>query len=176
MGVLKDFGRSENDLGSWFPFGEDAPFEIRVRRVPYDVAQRINKRYGRETMVVVDGIKRPHIERNLEEQTNWLLDQAAWAWSDAKGLQIEVGDEEGARLWTGLLKREVSVGDVLDLSGGDLNDAVKKRILTQVRPYAKVTDAESNRPERHDIASFIVLKAALLQAESAKEEEARRGN
>lgn len=176
MAILKDFGRSDNDLGSWFPFGEEAPFEIRVRRVPYDVSQKIGKRYGRETMIVVDGLKRPHIERNLEEQTNWLLDQAVWAWVDAKGLQIEVADDDGAKVWTGLLKREVAQGDVIDLTGPALTAEVKRRVLTQVRPYAKVTDTDTHKAERIDIASFIVLKSAEIQAAASQDEENRSGN
>lgn len=176
MAILRDFGRSENDLGVWFPFGEEAPFEVRVRRIPYDVQQRISKRYGRETMLVVDGYKRPHIDRSLEEQTNWLLDQAVWAWTDAKGLDIEVADDEGAKLWSGLLKREVQAGEVVTLEGPVLTAEVKRRVLTQIRPFAKMIDTETQRSERHDIATFIVLKAAQLQAEASKENEALRGN
>lgn len=176
MAILKDFGKPDNDLGVWFPFGEDAPFEVRVRRIPYDVQQRIGKRYGRETFIVTDGIKRPHVDRTLEEQTNWLLDQAVWAWTDAKGLEIEVADEEGARLWTGLLKREVTAGEVIALDAGTLTAEVKRRVMTQLRPFARMTDPETNAKERHDLATFLVLKAAQLQAETAKDAEDRRGN
>jgi hypothetical protein len=178
VALLKDFGKSENDLGVWFPFGEEVPppFEVRVRRIPYDVAQRIGKRYGRETMVVQDGIRRPHIERSLEETTKWLLDQAAWAWVDARGLQIEVGDEEAARLWTGLLKAEQKVGDAIDLSGAFLSHEVKLRILTQIRPFATMTDTDTMKKERQDLATFLVLKAALLQSDSSKADEEARGN
>ena len=176
MAILRDFGRSENDLGVWFPFGEEAPFEVRVRRIPYDVQQRISKRYGRETMIVTDGYKRPHIDRNLEEQTNWLLDQAVWAWTDAKGLDIEIADDEGARLWSGLLKKEVAVGEVVTLNAENMTAEVKRRVLTQIRPFAKILDPETQRAERHDIATFLVLKAAQLQAEASKDGEAQRGN
>lgn len=176
MAILRDFGKSENDEGVWFPFGEEAPFEVRVRRIPYDVQQRISKRYGRETMIVTDGYKRPHIDRNLDEQTNWLLDQAVWAWTDAKGLDIEIGDDEGAKLWSGLLKREVGAGDVVSLTRENMTAEVKRRILTQVRPFAKMIDPESQKAEKHDIATFIVLKAAQLQAEAASKSEALRGN
>ena len=175
--ILRDFGKSENDLGVWFNFGEEdpAPFEVRVRRVPYDVAQRIGKRYGREVNVLVDGVRRPTVERSLEETTKWLLDQAAWAWVDARGLQIEVGDDEAARLWTGLLKAEQKVGDVIDLSGAFLSHEVKLRVLTQIRPFCLMTDAEGKR-ERQDLGTFLVLKAAFLQQETAKTEEDARGN
>ncbi len=177
MAILKDFGKSENDLGVWFPFGEEAPapFEVRVRRVPYDVAQRIGKRYGREVNVVHEGVRRPTVERTLEETTKWLLDQAAWSWVDARGLQIEVGDDEAARLWTGLLKAEQKVGDVIDLSGAFLSHEVKMRVLTQIRPFCQMTDAEGKR-ERVDLPTFLVLKAAFLQQETAKADEDARGN
>ena len=178
MAILKDFGKSENDLGVWFPFGEEvpAPFEVRVRRIPYDVAQRIGKRYGRETMVVHEGIRRPHIERSMEDTTKWLLDQAAWAWVDAKGLQIEVGDEDGARLWTGLLKKEVTVGEVIDLTGTVLTQEVKMRLLTQVRPFAVMTDSDTLKKERQDLGTFLVLKASMLQQEGAQADKAALGN
>jgi hypothetical protein len=176
--TLKDYGKSENDLGVWFPFGEElpAPFDVRVRRIPYDVAQRINKRYGREQMIVVDGVRRPHIERTAEETTKWLLDQAAWAWVDAKRLEIEIGDDDAARLWTGLLKREVLPAETLILEGGTLTHEVKLRILTQIRPFARVTDGETLKKERQDLGTFLILKAALLQSDAAKAEEESRGN
>lgn len=177
MAILKDFGKSENDLGVWFPFGEEdpAPFDVRVRRVPYDVAQRIGKRYGREVMTVVDGVRRPTIERTIEETTKWLLDQAAWSWVDARSLDIEVADEEAAKLWSGLLKREVAAGTVVTLEGAALTHEVKLRVLTQIRPFAQITDAEGKR-ERVDLGTFLVLKAAMLQTDAGKAEEAARGN
>jgi hypothetical protein len=178
LAVLRDYGKSENDLGVWFPFGEEipAPFEVRVRRVPYDVAQRIGKRYGREQMVVTDGVRRPQIERSLEETTKWLLDQAAWAWVDARGLQIEVADDEAARLWTGLLKAEQKVGDVIELSGAFLSHEVKMRVLTQIRPFASMTDPETLKKERQDFGTFLVLKASLLQQDASKAESEALGN
>lgn len=178
MAVLKDYGKSENDLGVWFPFGEEmpAPFEVRIRRIPHDVATRIGKQYGRETMSVVDGVRRPQIERSLEETTKWLLGQAAWAWVDSRGLQIEVADEEAARLWTGLLKAEQKVGDVIDLSGAFLSHEVKMRVLTQLRPFAVVTDTETLKKERQDLPTFLILKAAMLQTETTKSETEALGN
>lgn len=171
--ILKDYGKSENDLGVWFPFGEEEPppFEVRVRRIPYDVAQRIGKRYGRETMVMVDGVRRPHVERTAEETTKWLLDQAAWAWVDARGLQLEASDDDGARLWTNLLKREVKSGDVIDLKGGDLTHEVKLRILTQIRPFGLMTDPDTLKKTREDLGTFLILKAALLASDAVKSEE-----
>ncbi len=178
MAILRDFGKSENDLGVWFPFGEEdpAPFDVRVRRIPFDVAQRIGKRYGREVMVVVDGVRRPSVERSIEETTKWLLDQAAWAWVDARGLQIEVADEDAKRLWTGLLKREVEVGEVIDLTGPALTSEAKLRILTQIRPFCIMTDAETGKRERVDLGTFLVMKAALLQSEAASASKDALGN
>lgn len=178
MAVLKDYGKSENDLGVWFPFGEEvpAPFEVRIRRIPHDVATRIGKQYGREAMSVVDGVRRPQIERSLEEMTKWLLAQAAWAWVDSKGLQIEVGDDDAARLWTGLLKAEQKIGDVIDLSGSFLSHEVKIRVLTQLRPFATVTDTETLKRDRQDLATFLILKSSMLQTDTTKSETEALGN
>jgi hypothetical protein len=177
VAILKDFGKSENDQGVWFPFGDEDPaaFDVRVRRIPYDVSTRIGKRYGREVMVVSDGVRRPHVERTLDESTKWLLDQAAWAWVDARGLEIEAGDDEAAKLWSGLLKREVSAGTVVSLEGVALTHEVKLRVLTQIRPFARMTDSDGKR-ERVDLGTFLILKAALLQVEASKDEETARGN
>jgi hypothetical protein len=181
--ALKDFGKSENDRGLWFPFGEEdpAPFEVRIRRIPYDIAHRINKQYGREQVVTVDGVRRPHIERTIEEQTRWLLTQAAWAWTEARGLEIEVSDDEAARLWTGLLKRDVTVGEVLKLDSGEtLTDAVKQRILTQLRPYSTMTTVDDDTGKastsRVDLGTFIIIKAAQIQQDFAKAAETSRSN
>lgn len=182
MAILKDYGKSESDLGHWFPFGDEVPaaFDVRVRRVPYDVANRISKKYGKEVMVVSDGLRRPQIERTLDQTTQWLLDQAAFAWVDAKGLQIEVADEAAAKLWSGLLKSEVKEGEVIDLSGSLLTHEAKMRVLTQIRPFALATvvDEETGtaRRERQDLASFIVLKASKLLQEGVKAEENASGN
>jgi hypothetical protein len=174
MTILRDFGKSDNDQGQWFPFDDEC--ELRIRRVPYDVAQRISKRYGRETFTISDGVKRPQIERTLDEQTQWLLDQAVWAWTDAKGLEVEVGDEEGAKLWSGLTKQDVKAGDAIPLSGAFLTAEVKRRILTQLRPYAQMTDPETAKKDRVDIGTFIVLKASLLQTQAQATAEEARGN
>lgn len=176
--ILKDFGKSDNDLGVWVPFGEEVPppFEVRVRRIPNDVATKISKRYGRETVIQHDGIRRPHVERSMDEYTNWLLDQAAWAWVDARGLQIEVADEAGAQLWAGLLKKEIKVGELIDLSGPVLTDATKKRILQQVRPFAIMTDTETLKKERVELAAFLVREAARLAVDQNASEKAALGN
>lgn len=178
MLILKDYGKSENDLGVWFPFGdaEPAPFEVRVRRIPYSEAQKISKRYGRETMTVVDGIRRPQIERSLEDTTKWILDQAAWAWVDARGLKLEVADDEAARLWSGLIKNDVKVGEVIELSGALLTHEAKLRILTQLRPFAVIIDAETQKRERHDLGTFLVLKASQIQQDAQKADEEALGN
>lgn len=176
--ILRDFGKSENDLGIWFNFGEEhpAPFEVRVRRVPYDVANKISKRYGKEIMVTVDGLRRPTVERDIDQTTKWLYDQAAWAWVDARGLGLEIADEEAAKLWSGLLKREVKVGETLELSGSALTHEAKMRVLLHIRPFAVMTDAETQKKERQDLGTVLVLTAAKLQQGSVDAEQEALGN
>jgi len=182
MALLKDFGRSDNDLGLWFAFGEDVPalFELRIRRIPYDVQNMISKRYGREQIITSEGVRYPHMERTLEESTNWLLDQAIWAWTGVrenaeKPFTLEVGDEDGVKLWSRLLKRDVFIGQEFEIHDADLSADVKRRILTQIRPFASMTDAEAKK-QRVDLGTFIVIKQALMAADASKAVADARGN
>lgn len=193
--ALKDFGKSDNDQGIWFPFGEVEPaFEVRVRRIPNDVAKRLNAQYGKEVFVSKDGVRIPSIERSLDQWTDYLVSQAAWAWSDVReknedgtygGLSIEIADEDAAKLWKGLAKLESQpeIGATIRIGGGLLTDAVKRRIMLQIRPFATVTvtktDTEgstTNKREKCDLATFLITKSAEVQTDEVKAEETSRGN
>lgn len=175
--ALKDFGKAENDLGEWMPFGLEGAFELRIRRIPYEIAQRISKRYGRETFIVEGGLKRPTIERSLDEATSWLLDQAIWAWTDARGLEVEVADAEGAKVWSQLLRRDVVQGDLITVDAGMMSAEVKRRVLTQLRPWCSVApDEPGEKVEKQDLATFVVLQSARLASFAAKRAEEREGN
>jgi hypothetical protein len=165
--ALKDFGKAEHDPGQWVDFGLDKPFRLRIRRIPSDVWDEIDKRHrGKESFEVRDGVRRR--VQDGDSMVESLQEKASWAWTDAEGLEVEIAHEEASKLWTKLVGRELSVGEALVLAGDVLTTAVKKRVLTHLRPIARV--------ELQDIGSFVVLEAARMQKEFASGKEAEAKN
>lgn len=174
--ALKDYGKAEHDPGAWVDFGIDKPFRLRVRRIPPDVWEEIDRRHrGKDSFEVRDGIRRRVQDQDVVVAA--LTDKAIFAWVDAEGLEVDIEHEDAAKLWTGLLGREVAVGSRLSLTGESLNASVKRRIFAHLKPIARVEDTDEEtgqvKVDKRDIASFIVLEAARLQSEfaSAREEE-----
>lgn len=177
--ALKDFGKPEHDPGEWREFGLDNPFRLRIRRIPSDVWDEIDKRHrGKETFEVRDGVRRRITDG--DSMIEALQEKAAWAWTDAEGLEIEIAHDEAAKLWTKLVGREIEVGQTLVICGDVLNHAVKKRVLTHLRPIARVEKFDEEKREtvieRQDIGSFLVLESAQLQKEFASGKEAEAKN
>ncbi|MGH9364132.1 MAG: hypothetical protein ACRD1B_02550 [Thermoanaerobaculia bacterium] len=185
--ALRDFGRSDNDLGEWFQFGPT--LELRVRRIPYDIANKIRKRYGREDSVVRDGVRYKEFVQDKQEREDMMVDQAAYALTDIRGADSEVivMDPEAKALWSGYLKKDVELGDTVSMTGALGNDALKKRLLVQIKPYAVIEledrDPGSGEPTgkpasrvRFDIGSYVLVKAMELNQRAAKEEKAAEGN
>lgn len=177
--ALKDFGKPEHDPGSWVDFGLDKPFRLRIRRIPSDVWDDIDKRHrGKETFEIRDGVRRR--VQDGDSMIEALQDKAAWAWVDAEGLEIEVAHDEAAKLWGKLIGRDVTVGETLVLNEGVLNNAVKRRVMTHLRPIARVEKFDEEKHEtvveRQDIGSFVVLEAARMQKEFASGKEAEAKN
>lgn len=185
--MLRHFGKAENDLGTWFDFGftkegdkrGPAPFKLRVRRIPASVVDTIDERHkGREAFEVKDGLRRR--VRDLETVADGLVDKAAWAWTDAEGLEIEVADEEGATWWTKALGREVAVGERVKPSGRELTAEVKKLVISELKPFALTiqTDEETGREKEVwlELGVWIVGRAAELQRDFVKAREADQKN
>lgn len=184
--ALRDYGKPENDLGEWFPFGPD--IDLRVRRIPYDVASRIRKKYGKEESVIRDGVRYKEFVQSSAEIQDMMVEQACFALTDIRGegAKLTAEDAEGASLWTGYLKREVAVGDILELQGSLVNDALKKRLIVQIKPYAVIAvtekDKDSGEPTgkisniRYDIGSFILERALELNQRAANAAQASESN
>ena len=177
--ALKDYGKAENDPGEWVDFGEDKPFRLRVRRIPGDVADEIDRRHlGKPQYEVKGGVKRPI--HDIDGLVKALTDKAVWAWTDSEGLEIDIADEEAAKLWGKLLNRDVETGATVALQGNALTADAKRRVLAHLRPFARmrVTDSETggHTEEHHDIGRFIVLEAARLQRQFADQRGELSGN
>lgn len=174
--ALKDYGKADNDPGEWVDFGLDKPFRLRIRRIPADVWDEIDRRHQnqKDTFEIKEGIR-----RRVKDEVGLLealTEKALWAWTDAEGLEIEVEHDDAARVWSDLLKREVQRGETITLAGGILTATVKRRVLRHLRPIARVEPKTSDDNERQDIGSFIVLEAARLQQEFAAAREAQAKN
>lgn len=177
--ALKDYGKGENDPGTWVDFGLDKPFRLRLRRIPQDVWEAIDKRHLKTgNFEVRDGIRRR--VKDQDEVVAALTDKALFAWTDADGLEVEIAHEDSAALWGKLLSRTISVGETVSLTGNALTHAVKLRVLEHLKPIARVEEVDeetgSKSIERREIGSFIVLEAAKLQRDFAKIEEERAKN
>lgn len=165
--ALKAFGKAENDEGEWFPFGEDAPFRLRIRRIPHTEAERIEKRHEKgKAFEVVSGIRRPI--RDVEAILNTMTDKAIWCWTDSD-LEIEIADDEAAKLFG------AEVGQVVKLEGKALTAQVKKFVLREIRPFAN-TENEDGKPVQVDIGIFILKKAMEQQRDLLSEEERAEKN
>jgi len=174
MAPIRDFGRPENDEGEWVPFGEDAPFRLRIRRIPYEIGRQIDLRYGREIVVQGgDGIRRPQLERSRDEWLQAMLDKAAFALVDSEGLEVEVADAEARGFYAAAFKDDsITVGATVVLDGHLRNDAVKKRLFTTLRPFARVkSEEEPGKIVSVDIGSFIMSEADRIGRSSAQKRE-----
>lgn len=174
--ALKHFGKPENDEGVWFPFGLEAPFKLRIRRLSAGVSEKIDARHkGKSHFEVIEGIRRPI--RDLEAITDGLADKAAWCLTDAEGLQIEIADQESLEFWqksTGL--DDLTVGGVVDLQGDRLTAEVKRLLIREIRPFAQEKDEETGKPADVEFGMFIIRKAGALQKGHQAAREADAGN
>lgn len=183
--ALKHFGKPDNDLGTWYDFGEDRPFRLRVRRIPASVVERIDERRKPTSFEVRDGMRRP--VRDLEAVAEGLVEKATWAWTDAEGLEIEVADQEGAAFWSRQLGREVAVGETVSPSGKELTAEAKRLVIQELKPFARVIvrDAagtvqvdETGRPREQwlEVGVFIVGKAAEMQRDFVGRQQEKEKN
>jgi hypothetical protein len=160
------------------PFGKDEPFKLCIRRIPGDVADKIDKRHkGKEQFEVSNGVRRP--VHDVDGLLQGLIDKAIWAWVDAEGLQIIPSDEESVKLWGSLLTRDLKVGEVIDLQGKALTAEAKRRLMLHHRPFARVDrpDTEGGVTEvEEDLARFIVMEAGRLQRDYGRHAETLAGN
>ena len=174
MAPIRDFGRPENDEGEWVPFGEDAPFRLRIRRIPYEVGRQIDQRYGRESVVQGnDGIRRPQLERTRDEWLQTMIDKAAFALVDSEGLEIEVADEEARAFYASALKDEaLMVGATVRLDGHLSHVAIKKRLLLTVRPFARVkSEEEPGKIVSLDLGAFVMGESDRIGKATAQKRE-----
>lgn len=175
--ALKHFGKPENDEGTWFPFGLDKPFEMRIRRIPSGVAEKIDARHrGRESFEVREGIRRP--VRELDAIAEGLAEKAAWAWTDARGLEVQVGDEESAGFWRKATGDDsIAVGQVVELAGERLTAETKKLVLRELRPFAREKNPDDpSKTQDVEIGVFVIRRAFELQRDFVKASEADSGN
>lgn len=172
--ALKHFGKAENDEGTWFPFGLEAPFKVRVRRLSPGIAEKIDARYkGKTHFETIEGIRRPI--RDLESITDGLADKAAWCLTDAEGLQLEIADEESLAYWTKAGVPDLEVGGLVDLQGAILTAEVKRLLIREIRPFAREVNDEG-KAEDVEFGMFVIRKAGELQRGHAKVEADSSGN
>lgn len=176
--ALTDYGKPENDLGEWVDFGKDAPFRLRLRRIPGEKIEEIERRHSKtKNFEVRDGVRRPVLD--TESILASLTDKAIWSWTDAEGLEITAGDEESAKLWSKMLSREIEQGATFSLSGPSLTAEAKRRVLFNHRPFARVdrqNDSGGMTEVEEDIGRFIVTEAARLQKSFGQKREEQAGN
>lgn len=185
--ALRDYGKADNDLGEWYPFGVEAGLELRVRRVPHDVANRISRAHGKEeTYRDSDGVRRREWVRTGDELQNMLVEQAIFALVDIRGPEAEivVEDAEAAKLWGSHFKRDVAIGETVPLQGALTTDAIKRRLLVQIKPHAHVDMPieEDGKPTGQtkrvllDIGTFVLERAVAASNAVLKSEKAAESN
>lgn len=97
--MFKVYGQSDSDPGEWVPFGASSDGEgvvrFKVRRLPFDVAARIERTHGREELVRDGGAMVPKITfPDVQAYAAHVRAKAAWCLVDSEGFELTPGDED----------------------------------------------------------------------------------
>jgi hypothetical protein len=163
MAFIEDYGKPEGDPGRPFVYGHDPETKVEiimfVRRIPLNMYNAINKRYGKEErQIMADGGTEIRRVRSEDDWFRFVRDHASFCLADVQNLTINVRDDESAKKWSQALNREVEQGPLtLD---GILTGEAKKRLLTLA-------------PK---LGGFIIEMSQKLNEEYAKREEELAGN
>lgn len=138
MALFEDFGKPENDEGTWHQFAVDPetrlPVELRIRIIPFEVTVRLEKKHGHEETATDNlGRKRPQRVRTDEETINWMWDRAEWAWTDSRNFEIRLRDDESADFYNRHMKpvTPYKPGDTVPITKETAVPAVKRRLFSK---------------------------------------------
>lgn len=152
MKLVKDI-RPENVEGVWFKYpDEEGEIEFKIRSISPARAVEIERKYlGKNRSFKFnerDGTRT--LDVDLEALDRVALEKAKFALLDSKNAEVEVGDEDAKTFYSKLLRRELSIGEMVSLDGQWVPE-VKDRIFSSA----------------YEIASFVVDKSTELGKEKA---------
>lgn len=184
--ALKFFGNPDNDPGEWIRFGS---YTLRVRAAKAKKVQEFSKRYGKEVFdTSKEGVRTASMQRTIDQDRDYKLDQSAWALTDIRGLTIEIADDVAARDAKKLFGLDtVNVGEELDLEGRIGSMEARKVLVRDIRPVADI-GAEADAALRdtlktlnsemtwatgtvYDIGSFLTLQSVALGHKASEASE-----
>lgn len=145
--TIRDYGqgREVDDPGQWEEIHpalpataatDDKPeqpardaLEFRLRAMPSNIHKNIEKKYGKEEQVSVDGRRVPQRILTGDERDALWMEKADWMWTDVRGLPIVAETQEAVEFYQRNGFPECELGQRVDLAG-KLTSAVKRRLFT----------------------------------------------
>lgn len=135
MAFLDDFGKAENDPGEWVDAGTDGErtVKVRVRTVPEDMIRALTRKYTKpEKVQTPEGIQTVQpVARDWQDNIDFNLERAKWAWVDCENFYVRVRDEDSGRFYAKSLGRNdqpFPVDEEICLDG-KLTDGIREYVL-----------------------------------------------
>lgn len=121
--------------GRWFTIGHDPDtkqeVKIKVRGVPANEAERIERRYRRKIKSVPAGMRLQSLTQ-VPDAKKWdlLFDNGCYAWMDCEGFTIGLRDDAAVRLFKQEVGGSPKIGDSVCVDG-KLTDKIKREIFNK---------------------------------------------